>query len=36
MGIKETEFLDANWIQMVQGRVLWRVFVKTVMNLRVP
>jgi hypothetical protein len=26
----------ANWIQLAQGRVQWRTFVNTVMNLRVP
>jgi hypothetical protein len=26
----------ANWIQLAQDRVQWRVFVNTVMNLQVP
>jgi hypothetical protein len=26
----------ANWIQVAQDRVQWRVFVNTMMNLRVP
>jgi len=25
-----------NWIRLVQDRVQWRAFVKTIMNLRVP
>jgi hypothetical protein len=36
MDRREIGIDGANWIQMAQDRVLWRTFVKTVMNLRVP
>jgi hypothetical protein len=36
MELRETGINEANWIQLAQGRVQWRVFVNTVMNLRVP
>jgi hypothetical protein len=36
MGLRETGIDGANWIRLVQDRVQWRVFVKTVMNLRIP
>jgi hypothetical protein len=32
----EIGIYGANWIQLAQGRVQWRVCVNTVMNLRVP
>jgi hypothetical protein len=34
--LREAWIDGANWIQLAQGRVQWRDFVKTVMNLRVP
>jgi hypothetical protein len=36
MDLREIGIEGANWILMSQDRVLWRVFVNTVMNLRVP
>jgi hypothetical protein len=36
MDLREIEIDWANWIQLAQDRVQWRVFVNTVMNLRVP
>jgi hypothetical protein len=36
LDLMETGIDAANWIQMPQGRVQWRAFVDTVMNLRVP
>jgi hypothetical protein len=34
--LREIEIDGANWIQLAQGRVQWRAFVNTVVNLRVP
>jgi hypothetical protein len=34
--LREIGIDGANWIQLAQGRVQWRNFVNTVMNLRVP
>jgi hypothetical protein len=34
--LREIGVNGTNWIRLVQGRVQWRSFVKTVMNLRVP
>jgi hypothetical protein len=36
MDLREIGIDGANWIQLVQERFQWRVFVNTVMNLRVP
>jgi hypothetical protein len=36
MDLREIEIDGANWIRLAQDRVRWRVFVNTVMNLRVP
>jgi hypothetical protein len=36
MDLRETVIDGANWIRLVQKRVQWQDFVKTVMNLRVP
>jgi hypothetical protein len=36
MALGEIGIDGANWIQLAQDRVQWRVFVNTVMNLRVP
>jgi hypothetical protein len=36
MDLREISIDGANWIQLAQDRVQWRVFVNTVMNLRVP
>jgi hypothetical protein len=36
MDLKEIRIDGANWIRLPQDRVQWRVFVNTVMNLRVP
>jgi hypothetical protein len=34
--LREIGVDGANWIQLAQDRVQWRVFLNTVMNLRVP
>jgi hypothetical protein len=34
MDLRETEIDEANWIQLAQNRVQWRVFVNTVTNLQ--
>jgi hypothetical protein len=36
MDLREIGIDGANWIQLAQDRVQWRVCVNTVMNLRVP
>jgi hypothetical protein len=36
MDLREIGIDGVNWIQLAQDRVQWRVFVNTVMNLRVP
>jgi hypothetical protein len=36
LDVREIGIDVANWIQLAQDRVLWRDFVNTVMNLRVP
>jgi hypothetical protein len=36
LDIREIGIDEANWIQLAQDRAQWRVFVNTVMNLRVP
>jgi hypothetical protein len=36
MDFREIRIDGANWIRLAQGRVQWRAFVNTVMNLRVP
>jgi hypothetical protein len=36
MDLREKGIDGANWIRLVQDRVQWRVFVNTVMDLRVP
>jgi hypothetical protein len=36
MDLREIGIAGANWIQLVQDKVQWLVFVNTVMNLRVP
>jgi hypothetical protein len=36
INLRETVIDGANWIRLVQDRVRWRVFVNTVVNLRVP
>jgi hypothetical protein len=36
MDLWEIGIDGANWLQLAQDRVLWRAFVNTVMNLRVP
>jgi hypothetical protein len=36
MDVREIGIDGANWIQLAQARVLWWVFVNTVMNFRVP
>jgi hypothetical protein len=36
LDLRETGIDGANWIRLAQGRVQWRAFVNTVMNLRFP
>jgi hypothetical protein len=36
MDLREIGFGDVDWIHLAQDRDRWRVFVNTVMNLRVP
>jgi hypothetical protein len=36
MDLREIGIDGANWIRLAQGRVQWRAFVNTVMNIRVP
>jgi hypothetical protein len=36
LDLREIGIDGANWIRLAQDRVQWRVFVNTVMNLRVP
>jgi hypothetical protein len=36
MYLREIRIYRANWIRVAQDRVQWRIFVNTVMNLRVP
>jgi hypothetical protein len=36
MVLREIGIDGANWIQLAQGSVQWRVFGNTAMNLRVP
>jgi hypothetical protein len=36
MDLREIGIDGANWIQLGQGRVQWRAFVITLMNLRFP
>jgi hypothetical protein len=36
MDLREIGIDGANWIQLAQDRVQWRVCVNTVMNVRVP
>jgi hypothetical protein len=36
MDLKEIGIDGANWFRLPQGRIQWRAFVNTVMNLRVP
>jgi hypothetical protein len=36
MDLREIGIGGANWIRLAQDRVLWRAFVNTVMDLRVP
>jgi hypothetical protein len=36
MDLREIGWDGADWMDMVQDRDQWRVFVKTVLNLRVP
>jgi hypothetical protein len=36
MDLGEIGIDGANWIQLAQGRIQWRAFVNTVMNLWVP
>jgi len=34
--LREVGVRDENWIDPVQDRTIWRMFVNTVMNLQVP
>jgi hypothetical protein len=34
--LREIGFVGMNWIDLAQDREEWRIFVTTVMNLRVP
>jgi hypothetical protein len=36
MGLREIGINGANWIRLAQGRVQWRAFASTVMNLQFP
>jgi hypothetical protein len=36
LDLREIEIDGANWIPLAQNWVLWRAFVNTVMNFRVP
>jgi hypothetical protein len=36
LDLREVGIDGTNWIQLAQGRVQWRAFANTVMNLRVP
>ena len=36
MGLREVDCNAGDWIDLAQGRVQWRAYVRTVMNLRVP
>jgi hypothetical protein len=36
MNLREIGIDGANWIGLAQDRVQWRIFLNTVMNLRVP
>jgi hypothetical protein len=36
MDLRKRGIDGANWIQLAEDRVLWRAFVNTIMNLRVP
>jgi hypothetical protein len=36
LDLREIEIDGANWIRLAQYSVQWRVFVSTLMNLRVP
>jgi hypothetical protein len=35
MDLREIDIDGTNWIRLAQGRIRWRAFVNTVMNLRV-
>ena len=34
--LREVGIRDENWLDVAQERILWRIFVSTAMNLRVP
>jgi hypothetical protein len=34
--LKEIGCKSVNWIQFAQDRVLWQVFISTIMNLQIP
>jgi hypothetical protein len=36
MDLKETKCEGVDWIKLAQKRVLWRVFINTIMDLPVP